>query len=72
MIFGSPFTSIANDCEIVDTEVEHSVVLPHCRIVGIERVVDSLIGKQAEVVRSDARPKATRLMLGDHSRVEIE
>jgi glucose-1-phosphate thymidylyltransferase len=67
-----PFTSIAEDCEVVDTEVEHSVVLHHSRIVGIKRVVDSLIGRQVEVVRADALPKATRLMLGDHSRVEIE
>jgi glucose-1-phosphate thymidylyltransferase len=70
--FVGPFTSIAHDCEVVDTEVEHSVVLHGSRIIGIKRVVDSLIGKQAEVVRSAELPKATRLMLGDHSRVEIE
>jgi glucose-1-phosphate thymidylyltransferase len=67
-----PFTSIYHDCEIIDTEVEHSVVLQHSSIVGIKRVVDSLIGKQVEVARAHALPKATRLMLGDHSRVEID
>ena len=29
-----PFTSIANDCEIVHSEIEHSVVLEHSRITG--------------------------------------
>lgn len=67
-----PFTSIYHGCSIVDTEIEHSVVLEESSIVGIPRVVDSLIGKQVEVKRSDARPRAVRLMLGDHSRVELD
>ncbi|MCU0270657.1 MAG: glucose-1-phosphate thymidylyltransferase, partial [Acidimicrobiales bacterium] len=66
-----PFTSVYTDCEIVDSEIEHSVVLEQSLIVGIPRVADSLIGKQVEVVRGTTRPQATRLMLGDHSRVEI-
>jgi glucose-1-phosphate thymidylyltransferase len=67
-----PFTSISADCAIVDTEIEHSVVLEHSRIEGIGGVSDSLIGKEVEVVRCASKPSATRLMLGDHSRVEIE
>jgi glucose-1-phosphate thymidylyltransferase len=66
-----PFTSIADDCEITDSEVEHSVVLEESRIVGVPRLIDSLIGRNAEVIRGEVRPKATRLMLGDHSRVEL-
>jgi glucose-1-phosphate thymidylyltransferase len=67
-----PFTSIARDCEIIEAEIEHSVVLDGCRIVGVHRLQDSLLGREAEVVRSELRPKASRLMLGDHSRVELE
>ncbi|HEX4491083.1 MAG TPA: glucose-1-phosphate thymidylyltransferase [Acidimicrobiia bacterium] len=67
-----PFTSIANDCEIVDSEIEHSVVLERSRIVGVHRLQDSLLGREVEVVRSQLRPRASRLMLGDHSRVELE
>ena len=95
-----PFTLIANDCEIVDSEVEHSVVLEHStiigvprltdsligrhveitrsvvlersRIVGVHRLQDSLLGREVEVVRSQLRPRASRLMLGDHSRIELE
>jgi glucose-1-phosphate thymidylyltransferase len=67
-----PYTSIARDCELVDTEIEHSVVLEQSHITGIHRIQDSLIGKQVEVQRSGARPRATRLMLGDHSAVDLE
>jgi glucose-1-phosphate thymidylyltransferase len=66
-----PFTSIYFDCEILDTEIEHSVVLEQSIISGVARVADSLIGKQVEVRRSATRPHATRLMVGDHSVVDL-
>ena len=67
-----PFTAVAPDCEIIDSEVEHSVVLDHSRIIDVPRLTDSLIGRHVEVRRSLERPHATRLMLGDHSSVELE
>jgi glucose-1-phosphate thymidylyltransferase len=69
--FVGPFTSIYYGCEIIRSEIEHSVVLEQSRIVDMARIEDSLIGKQVEVVRSGARPYAHRLMLGDHSRVDL-
>ena len=69
--FVGPFTSIGDGCEILRSEVEHSVVLEQGRIDGIPRVVDSLVGRRAEVTRSEARPRATRLMIGDHSQVDL-
>jgi glucose-1-phosphate thymidylyltransferase len=66
-----PYTSIANDCELVDAEIEHSVVFEHCRLTSVTHLVDSLIGKHVEVQRSESTPPATRLMLGDHSHVEL-
>jgi glucose-1-phosphate thymidylyltransferase len=70
--FVGPFTAVANDCEIVDSEVEHSVVLEHSRIIGVPRLTDSLIGKHVEVMRSGQRPQATRLMVGDHCSIDLE
>ncbi len=67
-----PFTSIERDCEIVDSEIEHSIVLADSQIIGIDRLVDSLIGRSVTVTRSGRRPNATRLTLGDHSRVELD
>ena len=67
-----PYTSIGCNCEFVDAEIEHSVVLDRSRILGVHRVKDSLLGREVEVVRSGSRPHATRLMLGDHSRADLE
>ena len=67
-----PYSSIAPGCEIVDSDLEHSVVLERSRIIGVTRLTDSLIGRDVEVLRSYARPAATRMMLGDDSRVELE
>ncbi|MCB1013802.1 MAG: glucose-1-phosphate thymidylyltransferase, partial [Acidimicrobiales bacterium] len=67
-----PYTSVSSDCEIRDAELEHSVVLQESRIVGISGLTDSLIGRQVVVERSGQRPRATRLMLGDHSRIDLE
>lgn len=66
-----PFSSIASGCEIVDSEIEHSVVLTRSRIVDVPRITDSLIGREVELTRSERRPRALRLMLGDHSMVEL-
>jgi glucose-1-phosphate thymidylyltransferase len=66
-----PFTSVASDCVIVGSELEHSVVLTRSRIVDVPRLTDSLIGREVELTRSTRRPRALRLMLGDNSVVEL-
>jgi glucose-1-phosphate thymidylyltransferase len=67
-----PYTSIASDCELIDSEIEHSVVLDHSKIRGVHRISDSLLGREVEVERSGTRPTATRLVLGDHSHADLE
>ncbi|HEX6595408.1 MAG TPA: glucose-1-phosphate thymidylyltransferase [Acidimicrobiales bacterium] len=69
--FVGPFTAIYYGCEILRSEIEHSIVLEQSRIVDMPRIEDSLIGKQVEVTRSQSKPHAHRLMLGDHSRVDL-
>ncbi len=69
--FVGSFTSIDRGCVIERSEIEHSIVLAGSTIVGAGRVVDSLVGREVEVTGAVGRPRATRLMLGDHSRVEL-
>ena len=66
-----PFTAVYHDCEVVNSEVEHSVLLEDSRIIDGGRITDSLIGRRAEVTRSAERPRATRLVLGDDSIVDL-
>src|SRR5579884_3124705 len=68
-----PFTSVYHDCRIVDAEVEHSIVLEHSTIEGVgARIEASLVGRDVVVRRAPAKPRAHRLVLGDHSRVEVQ
>ncbi len=69
--FVGPYTSIGERCVISDTELDHSVVLEGCRIEGISRITDSLIGQHVHVERSAGQRGASRLMLGDHSHLEL-
>jgi len=67
-----PFTSIYFGCHIRSSEIEHSIVLENSSILDIEgKVADSLIGKDVVVTRTSVRPRAYKLSLGDHSRVEV-
>jgi glucose-1-phosphate thymidylyltransferase len=66
-----PFTAVDHDCEIVATDLEHSVVWSHSRIDHGGRIVDSLVGKEVQIRRSSGHPVAARLLLGDHSQVEL-
>ncbi|HZN14712.1 MAG TPA: glucose-1-phosphate thymidylyltransferase [Acidimicrobiales bacterium] len=67
-----PFSAVGPDCEITHSEIDHSVVLEGSRITDAgDRIVDSLIGKHVEVFRSGQRPRATRLLVGDHSQVDL-
>jgi glucose-1-phosphate thymidylyltransferase len=66
-----PFTSIAEQCRIEDSEIEFSILLPGALVRGVRRVEASLIGRQAEVTPSPRSPAAHRLVLGDHSKVQI-
>ena len=70
--FIGPFTAIGNRCEIRHSEVEHSVVMDASRIFDIKRLEDSLIGKEAIVSRTQVRPRALRLMVGDHCQIDVE
>ena len=67
-----PYTAIGPDCEVDHSEVEHSVLLERVKITDVPRLQDSLIGRDAVVTRSQSRPKALRLMVGDHSQIDVE
>lgn len=66
-----PFTSVARDCVISDSELEYSILLRGASVRGVRRIEASLIGHYVEVTPSPRIPKAHRLILGDHSKVQI-
>jgi glucose-1-phosphate thymidylyltransferase len=67
-----PYTSIYHDCRIVETEIEASVVLERSTIDHPgARIHESLIGRDVSVTAASQRPLALRLVLGDHSNIQI-
>ena len=67
-----PFTSIYHHVVVERSEIEHSIILEHSRIADIpQRIENSLIGRNVEIVRSPLLPKAYKMTLGDHSRVGL-
>ncbi|MGW2176607.1 glucose-1-phosphate thymidylyltransferase [Streptomyces sp. NPDC001732] len=66
-----PFTSVSEDVRIEDSEIEYSIVLRGASVAGVRRVEASLIGRDVEVTPAPRSPSAHRLVLGDHSKVQI-
>jgi glucose-1-phosphate thymidylyltransferase len=66
-----PFTSIADGCVVTRSEVEFSVLMQGCELTDVPRIEASLLGREVRVTRGARRPSAHRLLLGDHSDVQL-
>jgi len=67
-----PFTSIYHHCTVEHSEIEHSIVLENSKIQDVPyRIADSIIGRNASVTRSEVKPKAIKMNLGDYSQVGV-
>ncbi len=69
--FVGPFSAIGRRCRLERCEVEHSVMLDDSSVLDAGRIEDSLLGHHVEVTRSAQLPRAIRLMVGDHSQVDL-
>lgn len=70
--FVGPFSAIGDGCQVLDSEIEHSVIMNGSQLLHIPRLEDSLIGRDAVIERTNRRPRALRLMIGDHCQVDVE
>jgi glucose-1-phosphate thymidylyltransferase len=67
-----PYTSIGDGVHVLDSEVEHSILLPGSSVKHLgSRIEASLLGREVRVTRSDSLPKTMRLLVGDRSEIEI-
>ncbi|MCC6315177.1 MAG: glucose-1-phosphate thymidylyltransferase [Thermomicrobiales bacterium] len=67
-----PFTAIGPHCVLDGCEIEHSIVLDHSTVRHVgRRIADSLIGREVVIETSPLKPQAIRLMVGDHSVVDV-
>ena len=70
--FIGPFSAIGAGCTVDTSEIEHSVVMDGSQVLHIPRLEDSLIGRETVIDRTSRRPRALRLMIGDHCQIDIE
>ncbi|BAU44415.1 glucose-1-phosphate thymidylyltransferase [Leptolyngbya sp. O-77] len=70
--FIGPYSSIGDRVKLIDTDLEHSVILEGATVVGIhQRIVDSVIGQRVQIRAAPQRPKALRFMVGDDCHIEL-
>jgi len=65
-----PYTSIGDRSRILKSSIEHSVILENASIENVDRLEESLIGRNAKIVKNKIRG-AVKLNVGDYSEVEI-
>jgi glucose-1-phosphate thymidylyltransferase len=67
-----PFTSISDNVQIENSEIENSVVMSKSRISGVKgRITESLIGAEVNIESAKSIPNTHRFMIGDNSDVII-
>ena len=68
-----PFTSIQNNCRIIHTEIEHSIVLERSEIIEVgSRIDESLIGREVKIYKCPPKPSVFRFMVGEKSEIGIK
>jgi glucose-1-phosphate thymidylyltransferase len=66
-----PYTSVGRGSKIVNSSVEYCVILESASIIGVERLEESLIGRNAKVVKSASNRRFVKLNIGDYSEVVL-
>ena len=71
--FIGPSSSIGDHCSITNSAIEHCVIMENVQIEDIDRIEDSLIGRNAQICknRNSSNHKALRMTLGDDSTIEV-
>jgi len=68
--FIGPYSSIGDGAKICNSNLQYCVVQDNVIIKDVERLEDSLIGKNAKVARN-SRNHALKLHVGDYSELEV-
>ena len=69
--FIGPYTAIGNGTVVAQSSIQHSVVLDGCRLEGIDRLEDSVLGRAVTITRATDGPKALRVFVSDDSKISL-
>jgi len=68
--FIGPYTSIGDRCQILNSSMEQCVILENTLVKNIERLEESLLGRNVKVLKS-SKHNAIKMHVGDYSEIEI-
>jgi glucose-1-phosphate thymidylyltransferase len=68
--FIGPYSSIGAFSKIVNSNIQYCVIQDNVTVKDVERLEDSLIGRNAKVTRNK-RNRTIKLHVGDYSEVEV-
>jgi glucose-1-phosphate thymidylyltransferase len=66
-----PYTSLASGCRIEEAGIAYSILLDQASVVGMRSIERSIIGRSGDVRVARDGSHARRLLIGDHSEVEV-
>ncbi|GIK76427.1 MAG: glucose-1-phosphate thymidylyltransferase [Acidobacteria bacterium] len=67
-----PYTAIAAGCEVIRSELEHSILLAGASISDLpSRMEASLLGRNVRISRAEGLPKTLRMLVGDRSEITL-
>ncbi|MEV0529972.1 glucose-1-phosphate thymidylyltransferase [Streptomyces sp. NPDC050439] len=66
-----PNTSIGDNCVLRHTHIDSSIALEGARVTDVRGLHSSLIGRMASVGPADGHTPHHRLVVGDHTRIEV-
>jgi glucose-1-phosphate thymidylyltransferase len=68
--FIGPYTSVGENTQIINSHLEYSVILENVLVKDVERLEDSLIGKNAKVTKNK-KGSTIKLHIGDYSELNV-
>ncbi|MFC1745689.1 glucose-1-phosphate thymidylyltransferase [Candidatus Riflebacteria bacterium] len=68
--FIGPYTVLGRETKLINSEIEHSVVMAGSKIQDVEgRIESSLIGHHVEIRRKKVKPEIHQFIIGDNSQI---
>lgn len=66
-----PYASIGDECTIVDSEIENSIVMEKTVVINSGKIIDSLIGRDVKIEKNGKNSNGKTFIIGDNSEVKI-
>ena len=67
-----PHTSIADDCEIVSSQIENSILMKSTHLIKVKaRIEASMIGQDADIRTIKTRTPSYSFFVGDHCKIQL-